>query len=136
LLAPPRNDGTLAMALRILVVDDSSSMRAVIRIALTGAGYEVDEADDGDTAVKLLDGRRIDLIVSDVNMPIMDGLTFIGHVREHPGYRFSPVIMITTESAEEIRMEGKRRGVNVWIVKPFKPAKLLSAIALLTCARV
>ncbi len=124
------------MSLQILVVDDSSSMRAVIRIALTRAGYEVIEADDGDTALKLLDGRRIDLIVSDVNMPIMDGLTFVGHLREGTAYRFTPVVMITTESSEEIRMEGKRRGVNVWIIKPFKPEQLLSAIALLTCSRV
>jgi len=124
------------VSLQILVVDDSSSMRAVIRIALTRAGYEVIEADDGDTALKLLDGRRIDLIVSDVNMPIMDGLTFVGHLREGTAYRFTPVVMITTESSEEIRMEGKRRGVNVWIIKPFKPEQLLSAIALLTCSRV
>jgi two-component system chemotaxis response regulator CheY len=123
------------MALTILVVDDSNSMRAVIRIALSRAGYEVIEADDGDTAVKLLDGRRIDFIVSDVNMPIMDGLTFVSHVRESAAYRFTPVAMITTESSDEIRIEGKRRGVNVWIVKPFKPDVLLSAIALLTCSR-
>lgn len=123
------------MALTILVVDDSSSMRAVIRIALSRAGYEVLEADDGETAVKLLDGRRIDFIVSDVNMPIMDGLTFVSHVRASPGYRFTPIAMITTESSDEVRMEGKRRGVNIWMVKPFKPDALLSAVALLTCSR-
>lgn len=123
------------MSLTILVVDDSSSMRAVIRIALSRAGYEVVEADDGDTAVKLLDGRRIDLIVSDVNMPIMDGLTFVSHVRESGSYRFTPVVMITTETSDEIRMEGKRRGANVWITKPFKAEQLLSAVTLLTCSR-
>ena len=96
------------MALTILVVDDSSSIRAVIRIALSRAGYEVLEADDGETAVKLLDGRRIDFIVSDVNMPIMDGLTFVSHVRASPGYRFTPIAMITTESSDEVRLEGKR----------------------------
>jgi two-component system chemotaxis response regulator CheY len=124
------------VAVTILVVDDSSSMRAVIRIALSRAGYEILEADDGATAVQMLDGRRIDLIVSDVNMPIMDGLTLIGQLRHNKTHRFTPVIMITTESSAEIRMQGKSLGVNVWIIKPFKPDQLLSAITLLTCSRV
>lgn len=116
------------MAKTILIVDDSASVRQVIGIALRGAGYDVLEGRDGMDALTRLDGRKIHLIISDVNMPNMDGITFVKQVKALPNYRFTPVIMLTTESAEEKKREGQAAGAKAWVVKPFKPEVLLGAV--------
>ena len=116
------------MAKTILIVDDSSSVRQVIGITLRGAGYEVLEGCDGKDGLARLDGRKVHLIVSDVNMPNMDGITFVKHVKALPAYKFTPVIMLTTESADEKKREGQAAGARAWVVKPFKPDVLLNAV--------
>jgi two-component system chemotaxis response regulator CheY len=116
------------MAKTILIVDDSASVRQVIGIALRGAGYDVLEGRDGKDALARLDGRKVHLIISDVNMPNMDGISFVKEVKALPNYRFTPVIMLTTESAEEKKREGQAAGAKAWVVKPFKPDVLLNAV--------
>ncbi|MFP5392700.1 MAG: response regulator [Gammaproteobacteria bacterium] len=116
------------MAKTILIVDDSSSVRQVIGITLRGAGYEVIEGCDGKDALSRLDGRKVHLIVSDVNMPNMDGITFVKHVKALAAYKFTPIIMLTTESADEKKREGQAAGARAWVVKPFKPDVLLNAV--------
>lgn len=116
------------MAKTILIVDDSSSVRQVIGITLRGAGYDVVEGCDGKDGLQRLDGRKVHLIISDVNMPNMDGITFVKEVKQLPAYRFTPIIMLTTESAEEKKREGQAAGAKAWVVKPFKPELLLGAV--------
>lgn len=117
------------MAKNILVVDDSASFRAVVGMALKGAGYDVVEAGDGVEALSKLDGRKFNLVVSDVNMPNLDGIGFVKRLKLHPEYRFTPVIMLTTVSGEDKKAEGKAAGVRAWVVKPFQPPVLLDAVA-------
>ncbi|MBO3274773.1 response regulator [Pseudomonas schmalbachii] len=117
------------MSKTVLIVDDSSSFRQVVGIALKGAGYNVLEACDGKDALTKLDGRKINLIVSDVNMPVMDGFTFVKSAKQLPAYRFTPVIMLTTEASEAKKAEGKAAGVRAWVVKPFQPPVLLDAVS-------
>lgn len=117
------------MAKSILVVDDSASLRQVVRIALTGAGYDVIEAEDGKIALGKLDGRKIHLVVCDVNMPNMDGISFVKGMKALPNYRFTPVIMLTTETQEAKKLEGQAAGAKAWVVKPFKPEQMLTAVA-------
>ncbi len=112
----------------ILIVDDSASFRQVVGIALKTAGYDVIEGSDGADALKKMTGQKIHLIVSDVNMPNMDGISFAAAVKDMPAYRFTPVIMLTTESAEARKQQGKAAGAKAWIVKPFKPDVLLAAV--------
>ena len=116
------------MSKTIMIVDDSASMRQVVSIALRGAGYEVLEGRDGVDALAKLKGQKIHLIISDVNMPQMDGITFLGEVRALPAYRFTPVIMLTTETSEDKKQAGKAAGARAWVVKPFKPEVLLNAV--------
>lgn len=116
------------MAKTILVVDDSASVRQVIGITLRGAGYEVVEGCDGADGLKRLDGRKVNLVISDVNMPVMDGLTFVSEMKQLPDYRFTPVIMLTTESADDMKRKGQAAGAKAWMVKPFKPELLLNAV--------
>jgi len=117
------------MAKTILIVDDSTSFRQVVSIALKGAGYDVIEGCDGKDALTKLDGRKINLIVSDVNMPNMDGLSFVKAAKQLPAYKFTPVIMLTTEAGEDKKAEGKAAGVRAWVVKPFQPPVLLDAVS-------
>lgn len=117
------------MAKTVLVVDDSASIRQVVGLALTRAGYEVITADDGQDALKKLDGRKIHLIISDVNMPVMDGITLIKEVKKKAEYKFTPIIMLTTESQPEKKAEGKEAGAKAWIVKPFQPPQMLDAVS-------
>lgn len=117
------------MAKTILIVDDSASLRQVVNIALSGAGYDVIEACDGKDALGKLDGRKIHLIVSDVHMPNMDGITFVKEVKKHPSYKFTPIIMLTTESQEGKKQEGQMAGAKAWVVKPFKPEQMLAAVS-------
>ena len=122
------------MAKTILIVDDSASLRQVVNIALSDAGYEVLEACDGRDALGKLGGRKIHLMVCDVNMPNMDGITFVKSMRTLPDYRFTPVIMLTTETGEEKKREGQAAGARAWMVKPFKPDQLLQAVSKLVLA--
>lgn len=117
------------MAKTILIVDDSASLRQVVKIALMDAGYDVIEAGNGQEGLQRLDGRKIHLIVSDVNMPIMDGITFLKNVKQHPSYKFTPVIMLTTETGDDKKKAGQEAGAKAWVVKPFQPPILLAAIA-------
>ena len=117
------------MAKTILIVDDSISLRQVVSIALSNAGYEVIEACDGQDALAKLTGQKIHLMISDVNMPNMDGLSFLKAVRQHPTYKFTPVIMLTTEAGEDKKKEGQAAGARAWVVKPFKPEQLLVAVS-------
>lgn len=114
---------------RIMVIDDSASLRQVVSIALRGAGYEVVEASDGKDALDKLDGSKFNLMISDVNMPRMDGITFVKEVKQSPVYRYTPIIMLTTESQEHMKQQGKAAGVKAWVVKPFKPDQMLDAVS-------
>lgn len=116
------------MSKTILIVDDSPSVRQVVEFTLTDAGYNVISADDGATGMEHLNGQKIHLIVSDVNMPIMDGLTFAENVKKNNAYAFTPILMLTTESGSDLKEKGKAIGVKAWLVKPFKPNILLSAV--------
>ncbi len=118
------------MAKTILIVDDSSSLRTVVKLALTRAGYEVLEAADGlEGLAKLDQAARVSLIVSDVNMPRMDGITFLRKLKEHARHKFTPVIMLTTEGQDAKKNEGRAAGARAWMVKPFNPPQLLDAVA-------
>ena len=118
------------MAKIILIVDDSSSLRTVVKLALQRAGYEVHEAADGQEALTRLDQlAKVHLIVSDVNMPRMDGITLVKHVKQHPRHRFAPVVMLTTEGQDAKKEQGRAAGAKAWIVKPFNPPQLLDAVS-------
>ncbi|HRQ58062.1 MAG TPA: response regulator [Azoarcus taiwanensis] len=117
------------MAKTIMIVDDSATLRQVVGIALKGAGYEVVEACDGKDALGKLDGRKIHLIVCDVNMPNMDGITFVKEMKAMAGYKFTPVIMLTTEAGEAKKQEGQMAGARAWVVKPFQPPQMLNAVS-------
>lgn len=117
------------MAKTIMVVDDSASLRQVVSIALKGAGYDVLEAQDGKDALGKLTGQKIHLIISDVNMPNMDGISFVKAAKQLPAYKFTPVIMLTTESGESKKIEGQSAGAKAWVVKPFQPEQMLSAVS-------
>lgn len=117
------------MAKTVLIVDDSASLRQVVNIALKGAGYNVIEACDGKDALSKLNGEKIHLIISDVNMPNMDGITFVKEAKKLANYKFTPIIMLTTESQEDKKKEGQAAGAKAWVVKPFQPAQMLSAVS-------
>ncbi len=117
------------MAKTILIVDDSASFRQVVGMALKGAGYEVVEACDGQDALSKLDGSKYNLIISDVNMPNLDGIGFVKAAKEVAAYKFTPIIMLTTVSGEDKKAEGKAAGVRAWVVKPFQPPVLLDAVS-------
>ena len=114
---------------KILAVDDSASMRQMVSFTLKGAGHDVIEASDGQEALKLAQGQSgVDLVISDVNMPNMDGITLIKHLRTLPSFKFTPILMLTTESNAEKKTEGRSAGATGWIVKPFNPEQLLATI--------
>ena len=117
------------MAKTILIVDDSASLRQVVAIALRGGGYDVIEAFDGVDGLSKLNGQKIHLIISDVNMPNMDGITIVKAVKQNAAYKFTPIIMLTTESQEGKKMEGQAAGAKAWVVKPFKPEQMLAAVS-------
>ncbi|MGP9833489.1 response regulator [Marinobacter sp. NSM] len=116
------------MTKTVMVVDDSASLRQVVVMALKSAGYETMEAENGKKALEVLKAKRANLIISDVNMPVMDGLTFLKEVKKMPEYKFTPVIMLTTESSETRKSEGKASGAKAWVVKPFQPQQMLDAV--------
>ncbi|MEN6585135.1 MAG: response regulator [Sulfuricella sp.] len=117
------------MAKTVMVVDDSASLRQVVNIALSGAGYSVIEACDGKDALAKLNGQKINLIISDVNMPNMDGITLVREVKKLTEHRFMPIIMLTTESQEAKKQEGQAAGAKAWVVKPFLPQQMLTAVS-------
>lgn len=117
------------MAQTILVIDDSASLRQVVAMALQGAGYEVIQAGDGQAALALLDGRKIGMAICDVNMPKMNGIEFVKAAKALPAYRFLPILMLTTESQEAKKEEGKAAGAKAWMVKPFSPSSMLNAVS-------
>jgi two-component system chemotaxis response regulator CheY len=113
---------------RILAADDSASMRQMVTFTLKGAGYDVVEAEDGVKALEIARKESFDLVLSDVNMPNMDGLELVKNLRTLPNYKFTPILMLTTESGTDRKMEGKQAGATGWIVKPFNPDQLLNTI--------
>lgn len=116
------------MAKTVLIVDDSLSIRQLVRAALTSVGYGVIDAIDGQDALNKLVGQRVNLIISDVNMPNMDGITFLKALKSKPEHKFTPVVMLTTESQEAKKKEGQEAGARAWIVKPFQTPQLLAAV--------
>jgi len=116
------------MAKTIMIVDDSASLRQVVGIALKSAGYDVLEGCDGKDALAKLTGQKVHLIISDVNMPNMDGISFVKALKQMANYKFTPVIMLTTESQEAKKQEGQAAGAKAWVVKPFKPEQMLGAV--------
>jgi two-component system chemotaxis response regulator CheY len=117
------------MAKKILVIDDSASLRQAVSSALKDAGYEVIEAGDGQQALDRLEIERVHLAICDVNMPVMDGITFVKEVKKRPDHRFLPIIMLTTESRESYKLEGQQAGAKAWMVKPFHTDQILNAVA-------
>ena len=113
---------------RILLVDDSVSMREMVGYTLKGAGYVVSQAEDGVEALKFAQGNTVELVITDINMPNMDGITLIKELRELPAYKFIPILTLTTENSAEKKQLGKIAGATGWIVKPFDPDHLLSTV--------
>ncbi len=113
---------------KILAVDDSASMRQMVSFTLKGAGFDVVEASDGVEALNKVKGNKFDLIISDVNMPNMDGLTLVGELRKLGDFKFIPILLLTTESSMDKKKEGKAAGATGWIVKPFNPDQLLKTV--------
>jgi two-component system, chemotaxis family, chemotaxis protein CheY len=112
----------------ILIVDDSASMRQMVAFTLKGAGYDVVEAVDGADGLSKAKGKAFNIVVTDVNMPNMDGITLIKELRALPGYKFTPLLLLTTESADDKKQAGKAAGATGWMVKPFNPEQLLATI--------
>jgi two-component system, chemotaxis family, chemotaxis protein CheY len=117
------------MAKSALVVDDSDVMRRLVGFTLKQGGYAVTEAADGKQALACLDQGPFSVIITDLNMPVMDGVSFIAAARQHAMHRFVPILMLTTESQEAKRQQGKAAGATAWLVKPFDPDKLLGVVA-------
>lgn len=115
----------------VMAVDDSATIRQVLQTTLHGAGYDVIEAADGRDAINKLEKYHVDMMVADLNMPDMDGIELIRHVRQSPVHRFLPIIMLTTESQPEKKQEGKAAGASGWIVKPFRPEQLLAVVRMI-----
>lgn len=119
------------MSKRVMTVDDSATVRQVLQMTLEGAGYEVVQAVDGLDALKKLKNESVDMLVTDLNMPNVDGINLIQQVRKKPGNRFMPIIMLTTESQPEKKMAGKEAGASGWITKPFRPEQLLAVVRMI-----
>ena len=120
------------MSLNILAVDDSRTMRDMVRMALSTAGMTVTTADDGMHGLEVLDGMEPDAIISDINMPRLDGFGFIRAVRDIERLRAIPILVLTTESAPELRARARDAGATGWIVKPFDPVKLIKTVQMVT----
>ncbi|MBP2300149.1 two-component system chemotaxis response regulator CheY [Azospirillum picis] len=116
------------MKKKVMTVDDSRTMRDMVSFTLRGAGYEVIEAADGQQAMSAIATAKVDLVITDLNMPVMDGLTLIRKLRAIPAHRTLPILMLTTEADESKKAEGRSAGATGWIVKPFNPDKLVSVV--------
>lgn len=113
----------------ILAVDDSASMRQMVGVTLRSAGYEVIEANDGQEALDYARDHAVDLVLTDVNMPRMDGIELVAELRALPSYRLTPLLLLTTESSPQRKQEGKQAGATGWMVKPFNPDQLLATLS-------
>jgi two-component system chemotaxis response regulator CheY len=113
---------------KILAVDDSASMRGMVAFTLRGAGHEVTEAENGQLALDAARGSSFELVLADVNMPVMDGIAMVRELRAMDAYKGVPILMLTTESHTEKKMEGKAAGATGWLVKPFDPEQLLATV--------
>ena len=120
------------MTKTVVIADDSASVRQIVSMVLKTNGFTVLEGENGEQALKHLDGKKVNLIISDVNMPVMDGLTFVKEVRKMEAYQFTPILMLTTETDANLKAQAKEQGVRAWLVKPFQPQLLLKSIAMLT----
>ena len=118
-------EGASAVSQTILAVDDSTSMRQMVAYVLKQAGYRVVEAEDGDEALALASRQRFDAVITDHNMPRMDGLTLVRSLRSTDGYASTPIMLLTTESSAEMKQKGREAGATGWMVKPFDPDRLL-----------
>lgn len=116
------------MSKTIMTVDDSASIRQMVGFTLKQAGYQVIEAVDGKDALSKLNGAAIHMVITDLNMPNMDGIDLIRNLRANPAYKFIPIVMLTTESQADKKQAGKEAGATGWIVKPFKPEQLLAVV--------
>ena len=116
------------MGKMIMVVDDARSMRGLISMTLQGEGYEVIEACDGQDAMVKIEGQKVNMVISDLNMPNMNGIELIRSLKQDPRYKFLPIVMLTTESEEAKKKEGQEAGAKAWLVKPFKPETVLSVV--------
>ena len=117
------------MSKTVLVVDDSLTMRQMVAFTLTSAGYQVVEAGNGKEAVgKVTGGAKPDLVVTDLNMPEMDGITLIKEIRKMPALKFTPILMLTTEASDDKKKAGQAAGATGWIVKPFNPEQMMAVI--------
>ena len=114
---------------RILTVDDSVSMRQMVEVTLTSAGYDVQQAENGREALDIAGTQSFDLVITDVNMPQMDGLALVRNLRGLPNYKHTPLLVLTTENTPERKMEGREAGATGWLVKPFNPERLLATVA-------
>jgi two-component system chemotaxis response regulator CheY len=115
-------------ALRVLTVDDSRTILAMLHHTLSNAGFEVLQAEDGQQGLDVLKSQSVDVVITDINMPIMDGIEFIKHVRATGNHQSLPILILTTETSQDKRDQGKAAGGTGWIVKPFDPEKLISVI--------
>lgn len=122
------------MPKKALTVDDSKTMREMVAFTLQGAGYDVIEAEDGQHALSVLNGAAVDVIVTDLNMPNMNGIELIKSLRANPTYKYTPILMLTTEADDSKKTEGKSAGATGWIVKPFNPEKLVKVVEKVTGA--
>lgn len=113
---------------KIMIVDDSVSMRQMVTFTLEGAGHQVDQAEDGVEALKLAKAGTYEMVLTDVNMPNMDGIELTRELRQLDGFQYLPILTLTTESADEKKMAGRDAGATGWIVKPFSPDKLLATV--------
>ncbi len=116
------------MAKKIMSVDDSASVRQMVSFTLKKEGYEVVEAVDGNDALHKLGSTRVDMVITDLNMPNLDGIGLIRALRADPTHRFVPAVMLTTESQQAVKEEGKKAGATGWIVKPFRPEQLVAVV--------
>lgn len=116
------------MAKTILTVDDSASIRQMVSFTLKSAGYDVQEAPDGNAGLAAAKAKTYDLVLTDQNMPGMDGLSLIKALRGLPNYKSTPILMLTTESGDTMKMQGRSAGATGWLVKPFDPQKLIEVV--------
>lgn len=116
------------MTKTIMTVDDSASVRLMVNFTLRDLGYEIVEAENGKEALKKMEKKHIHMLITDINMPELDGISLIKMVRANPDYKFIPIILLTTESQTEKKLEGKQAGATGWIVKPFKPEQLVAVV--------
>jgi two-component system, chemotaxis family, chemotaxis protein CheY len=116
------------MSKTFLIVDDSASMRQLIAFTIKDAGYDVLLAENGRDALEKMSKTNVDMVITDLNMPEMDGITFIRELRTKADYKFIPIVMLTTESQEAKKQEGRAAGASGWIVKPFSPTQLMDVV--------